>query len=209
MAWDRGTERGAASRTVGSAVCAPAIRVGSTHGGSPDGLTVLLASARWPRIRQNAAVDISAKTDYAVRAMLALAQAEGSGVGPLSVDALASAQDLPRKFLEAILSDLRRAGLVTSTRGARGGYTLSQTAERTRLGDIFRAVDGPLAEVRGLRPHETRYEGVAQHLPTVWVAVRASLRLVLDETTLADVLSGNLPERVRAMAAAPDAWENR
>jgi Rrf2 family protein len=162
-----------------------------------------------PGIRHNAAVDISAKTDYAVRAMLALAQSEGSGTGPISVDALATAQDLPRKFLEAILSDLRRAGLVTSTRGARGGYVLSRPASQTRLGDIFRAVDGPLAEVRGLRPHETRYEGVAQHLPTVWVAVRASLRLVLDETTLADVLSGDLPARVRAMAAAPDAWENR
>ena len=89
-----------------------------------------------PGIRHNAAVDISAKTDYAVRAMLALAQSEGSGTGPISVDALATAQDLPRKFLEAILSDLRRAGLVTSTRGARGGYVLSRPASQTRLGDL-------------------------------------------------------------------------
>jgi Rrf2 family protein len=154
-------------------------------------------------------VDISAKTDYAIRAMLALAQAEARGSAPLSVDMLATGQALPRKFLEAILSDLRRAGLVTSTRGARGGYALSQPAAETRLGDIFRAVDGPLAEVRGLRPHETSYSGVAQHLPVVWVAVRVSLRSVLDETSLADVLSGDLPRHVRELASAPGAWENR
>jgi Rrf2 family protein len=127
----------------------------------------------------------------------------------VSVDSLATRQDLPRKFLEAIVSDLRRAGLVVSTRGARGGYSLSRDPGQISLGDVFRAVDGPLAEVRGLRPHETRYEGVATHLPTVWVAVRASLREVLDETSLAQALSGDLPEHVKAMAAAPDAWRNR
>ena len=154
-------------------------------------------------------VDISARTEYAIRAMLALAKASVEGSGPLSVDALATRQDLPRKFLEAIVSDLRRAGLVTSTRGSRGGYSLSRGPGDISIGDVFRAVDGPLAEVRGLRPHETRYEGVAEHLPTVWVAVRVSLRQVLDDTSLADVLTGELPDRVRAMAAAPDAWQNR
>jgi Rrf2 family protein len=160
-------------------------------------------------MRHNAAVDISARTEYAIRAMLALAEAATESAGPLSVDTLATRQDLPRKFLEAIVSDLRRAGLVTSTRGARGGYSLSREPRDITIGDIFRAVDGPLAEVRGLRPHETSYEGVAAHLPTVWVAVRVSLRQVLDECSLAHVLSGELPERVRAMAAAPDAWQNR
>jgi Rrf2 family protein len=154
-------------------------------------------------------VDISARTDYAVRAMLALAQAQEEGSGPLSVETLAQRQDLPRKFLEAIVADLRGAGLLLSTRGARGGYTLARPASEVSLGDVFRAVDGPLAEVRGLRPHETSYEGVARHLPTVWVAVRASLREVLDGTSLAQALSGELPERVRAMADAPDAWRNR
>ena len=154
-------------------------------------------------------VDISARTEYAIRAMLALADASRSMAGPLSVDALASQQELPRKFLEAIVSDLRRAGLVTSTRGARGGYSLTRDPARISLGDVFRAVDGPLAEVRGLRPHETRYEGVAAHLPTVWVAVRAALRQVLDETSLSDVLSGDLPRHVRQMANVPDAWRNR
>ena len=96
-----------------------------------------------------------------------------------------------------------------SVRGARGGYTLARPASQVSLGDVFRAVDGPLAEVRGLRPHETSYSGVAQHLPTVWVAVRAALREVLDRTSVADVLTGDLPAPVRAMAEAPDAWRNR
>lgn len=154
-------------------------------------------------------MDISARTDYAVRAMLTLAGAQRDGAGPVSVETLAQRQDLPRRFLEAIAADLRGAGLVVSTRGARGGYALSRPSGAISLGDVFRAVDGPLAEVRGLRPHETRYEGVAEHLPTVWVAVRASLREVLDGTSLQDVLSGALPERVRRVAAAPDAWLNR
>lgn len=154
-------------------------------------------------------MDISARTEYAIRAMLSLAEATRGGTGPVSVDALATGQDLPRKFLEAIVSDLRRSGLVTSTRGSRGGYRLTRDPADISLGDVFRAVDGPLAEVRGLRPHETRYEGVAEHLATVWVAVRASLREVLDETSLAAVLSGELPDHVRRMAAAPDAWQSR
>ena len=98
---------------------------------------------------------------------------------------------------------------MVSTRGARGGYTLARPASEVSLGDVFRAVDGPLAEVRGLRPHETSYEGVARHLPTVWVAVRVALREVLDDTSLADVLGGDLPPAVRAKADAPDAWRNR
>jgi Rrf2 family protein len=157
----------------------------------------------------DAGVDISARTDYAVRAMLILAAAQSDGSGPVSVETLAQRQDLPRKFLEAIAADLRTAGLVTSTRGARGGYVLARPAAATSLGDVFRAVDGPLAEVRGLRPHETAYDGVAEHLPTVWVAVRAALREVLDRTTLEDVLRGDLPEHVRRLLDRPDAWLNR
>lgn len=154
-------------------------------------------------------MDISARTDYAVRAMLILAEAQEAGSGPVSVESLAQRQSLPRKFLEEIVADLRTAGLVTSTRGARGGYALARPATDTVLGDVFRAVDGPLAEVRGLRPHETAYDGVASHLPTVWVAVRAALRAVLDETSLAAVLSGDLPATVRELTADPDAWINR
>ena len=154
-------------------------------------------------------VDISARTEYAVRAMLALALAQTEDAGPLSVETLAQRQDLPRKYLEAIVADLRSAGLVVSTRGARGGYTLARPASGISLGDVFRAVDGPLAEVRGLRPHETSYQGVARHLPTVWVAVRVALREVLDDTSLAEVLSGDLPAQVRTKADLPDAWRNR
>ena len=150
-----------------------------------------------------------AVVEYAVRAMLSLAQAHAAGEGPVSVDTLARQQDLPRKFLEAIVGDLRVADLVVSTRGARGGYALARPASAISLGDVFRAVDGPLAEVRGLRPHETSYEGVAQHLPTVWVAVRASLREVLDGTTLDQALTGALPPAVTSKAADPLAWQNR
>jgi len=157
-------------------------------------------------------VDISARTDYAIRALLMLAEqaqeARSAGT-PISVDTLASRQTLPRKFLEAILGDLRRAEIVVSQRGPTGGYTLSRPAAEISLGDVFRAVDGPLAEVRGLRPHQTAYDGVAEHLPVVWVAVRASLRRVLDGTSLEQLLTGELPADVRHLAQDPDAWQNR
>ncbi|MCU1658816.1 MAG: transcriptional regulator, BadM/Rrf2 family [Pseudonocardiales bacterium] len=124
----------------------------------------------------------------------------------MKVDAVVSEQGLPRKFVEAILGELRRANLVRSQRGAEGGYALARPASSITLGAVIRAVDGPLAEIRGLRAHETEYSGVAEHLPEVWVAVRASLRRVLDETTLAQVLTGKLPAHVRRMIDAPDAW---
>lgn len=155
----------------------------------------------------NRGVDISAKTDYAIRALLAVA-AHGDS-GPVSVESLVQEQGLPRKFLESILGDLRRGGLVTSQRGPAGGYTLARPASQIAIADVFRVVDGPLAEVRGLRPHETTYEGAAKHLPTLWVAVRASLRRVLDDTTIADLLSGDLPAHVTELAALPDAWRSR
>jgi Rrf2 family protein len=159
-------------------------------------------------------VDISARTDYAIRALLMLAQEartaeKGSPNVPVSVDTLASRQGLPRKFLEAILGDLRRAGIVLSQRGPNGGYRLSKPAAQISLGEIFRVVDGPLAEVRGLRPHETTYDGVAEYLPFVWVAVRASLRRVLDGTSLEQLLTGDLPADVRSLAQDPQAWQNR
>ena len=122
------------------------------------------------------------------------------------MDAIVSEQGLPRKFVEAILGELRRANLVRSQRGADGGYGLARPAAEITLGMVIRAVDGPLAEIRGLRPNETTYSGTAQHLPEVWVAVRASLRKVLDETTLVQVLTGKLPAHVRRMVEAPDAW---
>jgi Rrf2 family protein len=148
-------------------------------------------------------VQISAKTDYAIRALLNLAAREPELV---KVDTIVREQGLPRKFVEAILGELRRAQIVRSQRGADGGYALARPAGEITLGSVIRAVDGPLAEVRGLRPHETTYAGVAQHLPEVWVAVRSSLRRVLDEITLAQLLSGKLPAHVRRLIDEPDAW---
>jgi len=148
-------------------------------------------------------VQISAKTDYAIRALLSLAAREPELV---KVDVVVTEQGLPRKFVEAILGELRRSGLVRSQRGADGGYALTRPAAEITLGAVIRAVDGPLAEVRGLRPHEATYSGVAEHLPEVWVAVRAALRRVLDETTLAQVLTGKLPQHVRKLLDGPEAW---
>jgi Rrf2 family protein len=155
-------------------------------------------------------MDIPAKSDYAVRAMLALAELTADDPDSLAtVEQLADQQGLPRKFLEAILRDLRRAGLVRTRRGAHGGYSLALPASQVTIGMILRAVDGPLAEVRGLRPHETSYVGAAEHLPTIWVAVRAALREVLDTTTVEQVRAGKLSARVRRLAESPDAWQNR
>ena len=146
---------------------------------------------------------ISAKVDYAVRALVALA---ADGGGPIAGATLAQSQGLPAKFLEGILAELRRAGIVASQRGAEGGYRLARPASEISVADVIRAIDGPLAEVRGERPETTAYEGAARHLQEVWIAVRASLRAVLEHTTLADVASGKLPANVRRLASDPDAW---
>jgi Rrf2 family protein len=149
-------------------------------------------------------VHISAKSDYAVRALLELAAAEG--VTAVRAEALAIAQGMPVKFLENILVDLRRAGLVTSRRGTDGGYRLARPAAQITLASIIRAVDGPLAEVRGERPEAASYDGAAVHLREVWVAVRAGVRSVLESVTLAQVVEGKLPRKVRALVDDPDAW---
>lgn len=148
-------------------------------------------------------MQISAKADYAVRVMLELA---AHGPDLVKSNILIEHQELPRKFVETILVELRRADLVRSHRGADGGYALARPAAEITIGAIIRAIDGPLAEVRGLRPHECDYANAAEHLAEVWVAARASLRKVLDETTLAQVLSGKLPAHVRRMADSPEAW---
>ena len=149
---------------------------------------------------------VSAKSDYAVRALLELAQA---GEGPIKGERLAQAQDIPLKFLENILIDLRHAGIVRSQRGADGGYWLARPPDRITVGEVIRAVDGPLASVRGEAPEDLAYDGAAEHLQTVWIAVRASLREVLDELTLADVVAGRLPSDIKRLIEAPDAWSRR
>jgi len=148
-------------------------------------------------------VRVSAKADYAVRAAVELAAA---GEGPVKGERIAAAQSIPANFLENILSDLRHAGIVGSRRGAEGGYWLARPAAEVSVADIIRAVDGPLANVRGVRSEQVSYEGSAEKLRDVWVAARASLRHVLENVTLADLANGELPESVRAIAADPDAW---
>jgi Rrf2 family protein len=148
-------------------------------------------------------VRVSAKADYAIRAAVELAAA---GEGPVKGERIAQAQEIPSNFLENILADLRNAGIVASRRGADGGYWLAQPAEEVSLADVIRAVDGPLANVRGVRSEQLSYRGSAEGLRDVWVAVRASLRSVLEQVTLADVASGDLPAHVRELAADPDAW---
>jgi Rrf2 family protein len=149
-------------------------------------------------------VRVSAKADYAIRAAVELAAA---GEGPIKGDHIAQAQHIPGNFLENILADLRNAGLVSSRRGAEGGYWLARPADEISLADVIRAVDGPLANVRGVRSEQLEYEGSAERLLDVWVAVRASLRGVLEQVTLADVVSGKLPADVAKLAADPDAWQ--
>jgi len=146
---------------------------------------------------------VSAKADYAIRAAVELAAA---GDGPVKGDRIAKAQSIPPNFLENILADLRNAGIVGSRLGAEGGYWLARPADDVSLADVIRAVDGPLANVRGVRSDELEYEGSAKALEQVWIAVRASLRGVLEQVTLADVARGALPDHVRQLAADPDAW---
>lgn len=146
---------------------------------------------------------IPAKVDYGLRALLALT-ATGTA---RTAEALAGEQSLPPRFLGAILADLRRAGLVASQRGSEGGYRLARAPGEITVAEVIRALDGPLAEVRGHRPEDTHYDGAAEHLQLVWVAVRASLRGVLEHVTLAEVAGGKLPDAVVRLTSNPDAWQ--
>ena len=149
---------------------------------------------------------ISARADYAVRAAVELASAGG---GPVKGEALATAQGIPPKFLENILGDLRHARLVRSQRGAEGGYWLARPPADIRLADVIRAVEGPIANVRGAPPESAAYAGPAECLREVWIAVRANLRAVLEQVTLADLVAGRLPDEVAELTRAPDAWQSR
>ena len=150
---------------------------------------------------------VSAKVDYAVRALVELAAAEGKG--PVKGEVIAAAQDIPLKFTENILSVLRRAGVVASQRGAVGGYWLQVPAESVTIADVIRHVEGALADVRGEPPEEVEYTGPAAALQDVWIATRATLRSVLEVVTVADVAAGRLPEEVRRLASDPDARTRR
>jgi Rrf2 family protein len=146
---------------------------------------------------------LSAKADYALRASLELASA---GDGHVKAEALARAQAIPLRFLEQILLELKHAGLVASQRGAEGGYWLAKPPNEISLADVIRAVEGPLANVRGVRPEELEYQSAATSLRDVFVALRANIRAVLEDVSLAEVAAGELPDRVRDLVRDPEAW---
>jgi Rrf2 family protein len=151
-------------------------------------------------------VRISAKVDYAVRAALELAAAGGD---PIKGEAIADAQEIPLKFLENILGELKHTGIVASRRGAQGGYWLAKDADEVSLADIVRAVEGPLATVRGQGPESLSYKGEAEPLQKVWIALRANIREVMEDTSLADVVGGKLPSEVRELSEPAEAWSQR
>jgi Rrf2 family protein len=152
-------------------------------------------------------VRISAKVDYAVRAAIELAAAPDDK--PIRAERLATAQGIPLDFLQNILSELRHAGIVRSHRGVDGGFRLARAADQVTIADIIRAVEGPLATVRGGPPESSTYAGAATALPRVWIAVRKSLRSVVEHVTVADVARGELPEAIDRLAEDPEAWITR
>lgn len=150
---------------------------------------------------------ISGKADYAVRAMVELAYRNSDD--PVKAAEISTAQQIPMRFLEHILVELKRSGLVMSRPGASGGYWLSRPAEVINVAEVIRATDGVLASVRGETPDQVVYEGSAVALQDVWMALRTSVRDVLENVSLADVAAGHLPENVRELAARPDAEAGR
>jgi Rrf2 family protein len=150
---------------------------------------------------------VTAKADYAVRAVVELAA--GSQDAPRKVDEVAQAQGIPVSFLENILTQLRSSGIVRSQRGPEGGYWLAQPAAQVNLAQVIRAVEGPLVGVRGQRPEEIEYQGSAESLQQVWIALRANLRKVLEHVTVADVAAGKLPKEILALTKQEEAWETR
>ena len=162
------------------------------------------------RTRNNGTMHVSAKVDYAMRALLEIARSShGDSKALVKGDHLAESQDIPARFLEGILRQLRQAGIVASQRGAEGGYRLARPPEDITVADVVRALDGPLADVRGDRPENAEYNGAAEHLKDVWVATRAAVRGVLDHVSLADISSGELPDSVTHWTNDPAAWSPR
>ena len=156
-------------------------------------------------LRHNGGMRVSAKADYALRAVIELAVIGGES--PVKGERIAQAQEIPLKFLENILGDLRHAGIVRSQRGVEGGYWLARPAEEITVAEVVRAVEGPIANVRGVGPEQVEYAGSAERLREVWIAVRANLRAVLEQVTIADLARGELPISIEELAADPDAWQ--
>lgn len=149
---------------------------------------------------------MSARVDYALRAVAELARAAAEGTGPLKGERISEEQGIPKKFMENILLDLKHSGIVRTQRGATGGYWLAREASEISLAQVIRAVEGPLANVRGEWPEAVEYQGAAKPLTEVWIAVRANLRAVLEAVTLADLVEGTLPTPVVDLTRDPEAW---
>src|ERR1700736_2190192 len=156
-----------------------------------------------PECLHNAAMRLSARADYALRASIEIATISE---GHVTAEQVARAQKIPVKFLETILTQLRRAGLVRSQRGPDGGFWLARPASEITLADIIRAIDGQLLGVRGERPENIGYIGAAEPLQRVWIALRASERAILEEVTLDQIVSGELPDKVTELVGDPRAW---
>jgi Rrf2 family protein len=157
-------------------------------------------------VGENTRVRVSAKADYAVRAAVELA---GAGEDWLTAEVVANRQEIPMPFLQKILHALRVAGLVASQRGPEGGHRLARPADQVSVADVLRAVEGPLAAVRGAAPESLRYRGAAEPLQEVWIALRTNMRAVLEGVTLADLAADRLPRRIAALAHEPESWVTR
>lgn len=155
-------------------------------------------------------MQVSAKVDYGLRALVVLAQNFDAEQPKLvKGEVVAKQQQIPLKFLEGILTELRNTGFVISQRGAEGGYRLSRAPQQIVLADVVRVLDGPLAAVRGIRPEQVSYETPAESLAQVWLAMRVALRSVLEHTTLADVLAGTFSSEIQKMLADRDVMHSR
>ena len=187
----------------------PEIRVDTAITGVPEAVEQIIELLRArPRVlAKGATMRISAKADYAVRAAVELAAA--TDAKPVKAELIAGAQGIPLNFLENILSELRNAQIIRSQRGAEGGYRLARSADQVTIADIIRAVEGPLATVRGGRPEDAEYPGPASQLPRVWIAVRKNLRSVVELVTVADVANQSLPSSISTLADDPEAWVTR
>jgi Rrf2 family protein len=151
---------------------------------------------------------ISAKADYAVRAAIELAAASGRSEA-IHAETIATTQAMPLRFLENILSEMRTAGIVRRQPGAEPTYLLAKPAQQITVADVIRAVEGPLATVRGAKPEDATYPGAAGELPQVWIAVRKNLRDVVEHVTLADLANSTLPELIVELASDSEAWITR
>ncbi len=148
---------------------------------------------------------VSAKSDYALRALIEMAGRDDGT--PISAEELGRLQDIPHGFLQAILADLRRAGVVVSQRGQSGGWRLSRPADQVSVADVIRAVDGPLVSVYGLRPESVTYNERAEVLQHVWIAARHSLRDVFERVTIGHLAERKLPAEVTRRTSDEDAWQ--